>query len=337
MPLRRLLLVLAAHIATGCLNNQLYFGRLTSSLELESFSLRDGSTACNCCGLCSQNAACLSFTLDKNSRQCTLYSAVGGPAEFNRDSRWNHHNQFFFKPNSSRTGEFCRSDRDCVTTGDACRGRICTADPTVTCRDLHQINSELPDHRYWAYIADKEMLVKCSMRRGGYTLLLNASPSARWTVQSRLNLTSYEEDGTPDTDGLYSILWAADHIRDSSPDATYSVFVGGTRVDDNGSDNWRDWTFNYRGIFFTPTKDVSLLGGVPLSLPYTVEDSESFQYSDGIGQVSFPYLQDNGSPILMHANTDAASPFGGLIRTGGPIRWSPPADYPDDVYIYIRE
>ena len=102
------------------------------------------------------------------------------------------------------------------------------------------------------------------------------------------------------------------------------------------SDDYRDWTYYHRAVTFTPPKDVSLLGWSPIQLPYTVDGGLSFAFSDS-SQLSFPYLQDNGSPILMHANMAATSAFGGLIRTGGSIRWAHPADYPYSVYIFIRE
>ena len=194
-------------VVTGCQSNQLYFGLLETS-PLEESTLPGPSTACNCCGLCHSNAACKSLAFNTDSGQCRLYGTVGGPGNYKRDSYWSHKNQFFFMPNSSLTNEFCRSDDDCITDGDSCRGRICTTDATVTCRDHYLLNDRLPSHRYWGFVAGQEILLECTMGgRGGYTKLLTAWPSGDWTTANRLNRTLYGSDGTATTWSQYSILW----------------------------------------------------------------------------------------------------------------------------------
>ena len=195
------------HVTTGCQNIQLYFGHLSSSLEIESVSLRSGATACNCCGLCHKNPACKSLMFQTDRRECVLYSTVGGPAVFGRE-RSRSKETFYFMPGRSKTDEFCNSDSDCITAGDFCRGRICTTDTTVTCRDFFLYNNNLRDERYWGYIAGRQLLLECSMgRREGYTKLVHATPSRDWSETSRLNHTTYYTDGTARTSRLYSILW----------------------------------------------------------------------------------------------------------------------------------
>ena len=195
-----------ANICVGCQNIQLYHGTLSSSLEIESVTLPPSATSCNCCGLCHQNTACGSLTFQPEDGRCTLYSAVGGPAVFNRVRGGGK--QFFFMPGRSQSGEFCRSDSDCVTAGDLCRGRMCTTDDTVTCRDFYLLNGALRSDRYWGFLAGREILLQCFMgNRGGFTKLVHATPSAQWNATSRLNYTIYGNDGTAKTSSRYSILW----------------------------------------------------------------------------------------------------------------------------------
>ena len=201
------LLFTPPHGVTSCQDIQLYFGHLSSSLEIASDTLLPPATSCNCCGRCHRNPLCKSFMFSTSSRQCILYGTTGGPEHFTRE-RTNSKEMFFFLPGRSQTNEFCRSDSDCVTDGDFCRGRICTTDDTVTCRDYYMFNNELRSERYWGFIAGREILLDCSMGRdGGYTKLVFASPSNDWAETNRLNSTTYGSDGTARTTKQYSILW----------------------------------------------------------------------------------------------------------------------------------
>ncbi|KAF0289715.1 hypothetical protein FJT64_012070 [Amphibalanus amphitrite] len=324
--------------AAGCQDIQLYFGRLPSSMEIESVTLLPSATSCSCCGLCHRNPACQSLTFRADDNQCILYSSVGGLADFDRKAPWTNE-KFFFMPGRSQSGEFCQTDSDCITSGDFCRGRICTTDDTLTCRDFYDINNNLRSDRYWGYIAGREILLGCSMgSRRGLTQLMRTWPSEQWTAASRLNMTTYNNDGTARTNNLQSILWAADIIRDasSSSDSTYQVLVSGYRVDKQGSDDREDWIHHHRNIMFAVPRDVSLLGDTPRSIPYNVEGGHSFAFADG-SSVSFPYLVNSGGQILYHANMNPSSNFGVIVRTTGPLRWVGPTDYPNHITVYIRE
>ena len=161
-------------VSQACQDIPEYYGRLDSSLQISANTLPNSATSCNCCGLCHQSTGCKSFSFRTDNKECTLYSRVGGYGEFTRQRENSGVSQFFFLPASSETGEFCRQDSDCVTAGDACRGRICTTDPAVTCRRIKDRNGALPDHRYWGYISGEEMQLYCRMEGGynGATLLL---------------------------------------------------------------------------------------------------------------------------------------------------------------------
>ncbi|KAF0314610.1 hypothetical protein FJT64_014947 [Amphibalanus amphitrite] len=198
-------------VARACLDIPEYYGGLDSSLVIGASTLASPASSCNCCGLCHQDTACRSFSFRTDTGECTLYSRVGGYGEFQRQPAGSQVTQFFFMPSSSGSDEFCRSDSDCVTPGDACRGRICTSEPTVTCRRAWERNGALPDHRYFGYLDGQEHRLYCRMQGqySGATLLLAShnvpTDGVAWSADNVL-YKLHPRDGYPSEAIDYSIL-----------------------------------------------------------------------------------------------------------------------------------
>ena len=204
---RRLLLALAVlHTSRGCQEISGYFGTLDASSELAAHTLTDSGSSCQCCALCHAATACKSLSFDTSSQRCTLYGKVASYADFRRQHETEHTAQYFLMPGKSLSGEFCRRDADCLADGDLCRGRVCTTDSMLTCRDLHRANPALPDHRYWSLLDGQQVLVYCRMQAGfeGATLLLayQASAAVPWSYG---NLQDKPTDSPSETED-FSIL-----------------------------------------------------------------------------------------------------------------------------------
>ena len=206
-----LVATLLLELGEACMNISEYMGTLDSSLEIAGYTYSSSATSCSCCGLCHQKSDCKSFSFRTDNKECILYNKVGGYGDFSRESQQNHNTQFFFMPKSSLTNEFCRTDTDCVTSGDFCRGRICTSDTTITCRDAFDQNNALPDHRYWGFINGQEMRLRCRMEGGfrGATLLLASidppTDGVAWSTANILDKT-FDKDNYPNEWTDYSIL-----------------------------------------------------------------------------------------------------------------------------------
>ena len=198
-------------LSQACVDIPDYFGTLDSSLIIASSTLTTSSTSCNCCGLCHQNPACKSFSFGTTTKECVLYGKIGNYVSLARERQDSHSTQYFIMPFSSQTNEFCHSDADCLTAGDSCRGRICTSDPIVTCRDLYLLNSALPDHRYWGYVDGRELKLYCRMEGeyAGATLLLASqdppTDGVQWSTENILDKV-YDREDYPNEDTDYSIL-----------------------------------------------------------------------------------------------------------------------------------
>ena len=101
-------------------------------------------------------------------------------------------------------------------------------------------------------------------------------------------------------------------------------------------DDKDDWIKSYRKVIFTAPKEISLLGSTPREIPYTIASNHPFGFGDG-SELSFPYLLTDGGAVLVHTNMRVGSPYGAVIRRAGNMRWFGPADYPQNMRIYIRE
>ncbi|XP_037092886.1 uncharacterized protein LOC119112713 [Pollicipes pollicipes] len=313
------------HVSKACLEVPHYFGSMDASLEISRSTLRETGSSCHCCGLCHQDDRCKSFTFDVNENSCVLYSKVGGYSEFTRLPSSQSTQEYFFMPNSSTTGEFCRHDTDCQAGSGSCIARICTTDVTRTCRDVYEIKVESPDHAYWGAVKGEEILFYCVMnyRKGGYTMLLEAPFwFTRWTTSNRLNFIYTESGNIPGGGDPVSHLWAGDAIRDSRPGDYHVVVVSAIGPAD--------------GVEFAVSRSQSVVMSLGMPVAYETTDG-SFSFSGG-GTVMYPYLT-NTNGILYHMNSIVTSQAGGLIRsrTTTDPRWSQDVQRPGSVRLLLRE
>ncbi|KAF0292043.1 hypothetical protein FJT64_001067 [Amphibalanus amphitrite] len=94
----------------------------------------ENTTAETVIGRDSGRQTCASLSFNSVTSECELYSSVASYATLQPDSdnEWS----YYVMPGRSETGQFCRQDSDCVTSGDFCRGRLCTSLDKVTCRTI---------------------------------------------------------------------------------------------------------------------------------------------------------------------------------------------------------
>ncbi|KAF0292044.1 hypothetical protein FJT64_001068 [Amphibalanus amphitrite] len=110
-------------------------GRMDAAERLQALTISSGqANSCTCCALCYQRQTCASLSFNSVTFECELYSSVASYATLQPDSdnEWS----YYVMPGRSETGQFCRQDSDCVTSGDFCRGRFCTSLDKVTCRTI---------------------------------------------------------------------------------------------------------------------------------------------------------------------------------------------------------
>lgn len=205
----------------ACMKTALENGRLSTDV-LQTFTLAQGQDTCGCCGLCSSDPACASFSFHQQSRWCTLFSAVAGYDNLVPDDTW----QYFVMPGRSGHHQFCQEDSDCAVDGEFCRGSVCTALEGVTCRTIYDTFGA--GTRYgdviWAahgWINGTALTLKCNMKAGleGATLLLQTKRHFIFTDESIWN---YDD---PANIVAYSILYAAESLRGLRTGDTYQLIV----------------------------------------------------------------------------------------------------------------
>ena len=128
------------------------------------------TSSCGCCALCHHHASCASLSFNAVSGACRLYTSVPDFTRVTVDTE----SALFIRPGRSSHHQFCRHDSDCVDAGDSCNGRVCTDDPTVTCRDLAETHSAPMNDVYYA--SQNRTLTKyyCGNHSGidGWTLVV---------------------------------------------------------------------------------------------------------------------------------------------------------------------
>ena len=164
LPLLLLLLPLAAR---ACMDTVLQKGTMPDAeLVIPQQTL---DTSCGCCALCHHFDDCASLSYNSTSGACRLYRSVPDFTRLTVDTE----SELFVRPNRSRHHQFCREDTDCVEKGERCSGRICTSDPTVTCRDLAETLGAPMNDVYYGSLDFSETKYYCASHSGitGWTLL----------------------------------------------------------------------------------------------------------------------------------------------------------------------
>ena len=165
-----LLLLLRPPVARACLETVLQKGTMADSELVKEETL---GSSCACCAFCYENDSCFSMSFNSVSGACRLYSSVPDFSRLTVDSD----SSLFVRPNRSRHHQFCRSDSDCLDDGERCSGRICTDDPTVTCRDLADTYGAPMNDIYYGSLDFTEMKYSCLSHSGidGWTLIARAT------------------------------------------------------------------------------------------------------------------------------------------------------------------
>ena len=131
------------------------------------------ASSCTCCALCHHHASCSSLSFNAVSGACRLYTSV---ADFSRVAV-DAESVLFVRPGRSSHHQFCRHDSDCIDAGDTCNGRVCTDDPTVTCRDLAETMGATMNDVFYGSIDRAETKFYCGSHQGidGWTLIARMS------------------------------------------------------------------------------------------------------------------------------------------------------------------
>lgn len=196
--------------AETCMKSAWNSGSLDRSEELEAFTIPRGQpAACSCCGLCSSNPACSSFSVFWRTGQCRLYRSVARYDTLIPDRNW----KYYVMPGRSGHHQFCRWDADCTEDGEYCRGRVCTTLSVVTCNFI--INVLGAEDRYathfmtlYGWMNNTEVIFRCSVRsetRGSTLILWNK----RGGIYTEENIRRSAENAEY---FKYSILYQADDL-----------------------------------------------------------------------------------------------------------------------------
>ncbi|KAF0313691.1 hypothetical protein FJT64_015825 [Amphibalanus amphitrite] len=129
-------------------------------------------SSCACCALCHHHDTCSSISFNAVSGACRLYSSVPDFSRITVDAD----SALFVRPGRSNHLQFCRHDSDCVdlaAAGDRCHGRVCTDDPTVTCRDLAETMGAPMNDVYYGSLDGMTTKYYCASHSGidGWTLI----------------------------------------------------------------------------------------------------------------------------------------------------------------------
>ena len=167
LGLLSLLLPLLPPAARACMDTVLQKGTMPDTeLVIPEQTL---DTSCGCCAICHHLDDCASLSFSGTSGACRLYKSVPDFARLTVDTE----SELFVRPYRSRHHQFCRKDTDCVENGERCSGRICTSDPTVTCRDLAETFGAPMDDVYYGSLDFRLMKYYCASHSGiaGWTLI----------------------------------------------------------------------------------------------------------------------------------------------------------------------
>ena len=174
LPLLLLMMMLMVTPASGCVSTVWQLGTLPNSeLLLPPLNMPPASGSCSCCGLCYQLPDCASLSFGKKSGVCRLYRTV---PDFKR-LRLDEESAVLVRPGRSGHHQFCRFDSDCLEKNERCYGRICTTDPTVTCRDLAETYGAPENGHVYGSINGTTMRLYCRTMVGmsGWTLIVFSS------------------------------------------------------------------------------------------------------------------------------------------------------------------
>ena len=158
-----LLFALVPRSAEGCATTVLQKGTLNDTeLVAEHLLQLSPSGSCTCCALCHHYTDCASLSFSPASGVCRLYRSVPDFSRLTVDTE----SELYVRPGRSGHHQFCRYDSDCLLPDEACHGRVCTSDVTVTCRDLAETHGAPGNGLFYGSIAGTTMKLYCRETEG---------------------------------------------------------------------------------------------------------------------------------------------------------------------------
>lgn len=152
--------VLVTSTSMACKTVPGYGLALKTQFSLGSFTLKSEASTCQCCALCYANPDCKSLSYEDSTKDCELYSRVGGYGDV-KLKKSSKKLSYFFMEGKSDSNEFCVDDADCLTPGEFCSAHICTTDETVTCKDIYRLAPSLGNSNYWISIGRQRLPSFC--------------------------------------------------------------------------------------------------------------------------------------------------------------------------------
>ena len=215
-----------AHKSEPCLETAWSGGYLDPAAAIQTVTLAaaSGAAGCACCALCHQNRACASFSFRPDAQSCLLHDVVASYATLTSDPAWS----YFVMPGRSGHHQFCRRDSDCLERGEMCRGRVCTAEPAVTCRVIYGAlgagERYGPHPVMHGWLGGRPLALQCMMAPAypGFTRLFRNVAGTPFNAS-----TVGRHDAGLSGGGAHSVLELAEDFRRLGAGNTYRMLLRG--------------------------------------------------------------------------------------------------------------